>query len=445
MIKGIYRTKLPLTIFAALLLTAAGFAQQKRELTLDQSIQIGLENSKTLHSSKMKIMSAEARLSQMNASRLPSLSLGASYTHLSPINPFQVQTPFGNFVISPSILDNYSMKLSLQQPLFTGFKLSSSSDIARYNSLAAKQDYSKDEQDVIYSIKSAYWNLYLAGKSEEAINENVREVKAHLQDIQNFFKQGLATRNEVLKVEVQLSQSQLNQIDAKNSVNLAVVNLDNAIGLPLTTEIEVQKDVNVENENVAGLSQLIDMAIKNRPELKSMQYQIDASKSSITFAESDYYPQVVLAGEYVYAQPNQRILPTQNQFKGTWDVSVGLSFNLWNWGATKDQTTQAEAQFEQAKDSFKTLKDAVTLDVTQSYFNLVKAKEKVSVTKQAVSQAEENYRVTDDKFKQGLALNSELLDAEAALMQAKTNYAQAIVDYELSQAQLEKATGGKLN
>ncbi len=445
MIKGIYKIKFLTTILAALLFAGAGLAQQKRQLTLAQSIQIGLENSKTLHSSKMKITSAEAQLGQMNASMLPSLSLGASYTRLSQINPFQVQTPFGNFVISPSILDNYSATLTLQQPIFTGFKLSSSSNIAKYNSLAAKQDYNKDEQDVVYSIKSAYWNLYLAGKYKEAVDENVQEVKAHLEDIQNFFKQGLATRNEVLKVEVQLSQSQLNQIDAQNAVNLAVVNLDNAIGIPLTTDVEVQKDVNIESENIASLSQLIDLAVKNRPELKSMQYHIDASKSGITLAESDYYPQVFLSGQYVYAQPNQRILPTQNQFKGTWDVSVGLSLKLWNWGATKDQTTQAEAQFEQTKDTFKTLKDAVTLDVTQSYFNLVKAKEKVFVTKQGVSQAEENYRVTDEKFKQGLALNSELLDAEAALMQAKTNYAQAVVDYELAQAQLEKATGGKLN
>lgn len=444
MLSGIYRNILLTALFTAFLFSGAEFAQQ-RKLTLDQSIQIGMENSKTLHSSKMKILSSEAQLSQINSSMLPSLSFNGSYTRLSPITPFEVQFAGYNFVISPSILDNWNMKLSLQQPLFTGFKLSSSSNIAKYNSMAAKEDYNKDEADVIYTIKNAYWNLYLAGKFKEAVDENVQQVKAHLQDIQNFFKQGLATRNEVLKVEVQLSQSQLNQIDAQNSVNLAVVNLDNAIGLPLTTQIEVQNDADIDSENTAGLSDLIDMAIKNRPELKSMQFHIDASKSGITLAESDWYPQVYLSGEYLYAKPNQRILPTQNQFNGTWDVSVGLSLNLWNWGATKDQTTQAEAQFEQTKDTYKNLKDAVTLDVTQSYFNLVKAKEKVSVTKQAVNQAEENYRVTDEKFKQGLTLNSELLDAEAALMQAKTNYAQAVVDYQLAQAQLEKATGGKLN
>jgi outer membrane protein TolC len=411
---------------------------------LDESLKIGLENSKTLHSSKLKIVSAEAQLSSANAAGLPSLTLGANYTRLSSVDPYIITIQgFGSFTVSPAILDNYTAKLSLQQPLFTGFKISSNSDMAKNNSLAAKQDYSKDEQEVIYNVKNAYWNLFLAGKLKEAIDENVQQMKAHLEDIQNFFKQGLATKNEVLKVEVQLSEAQLSQIDARNSVKIATVNFDNVINIPLSTEIEIQKEVLVENENIEEIDQLIDKAMKNRPDLKSLQFRLEASKNGITAAQSGWYPQVVLSGEYDYEKPNSRVLPTENKFNGTWAVSVGLNYSLWDWGITKSQTTQAESQYEQTKDSFNTLKDAVTLDVTQTYYNLVKAKEKVLVTQQTVSQAEENYRVTDDKFRQGLTLNSELLDAEVALVQAKTNNAQSIADYELAKAQIERSTGGK--
>ncbi len=94
-----------------------------------------------------------------------------------------------------------------------------------------------------------------------------------------------------------------------------------------------------------------------------------------------------------------------------------------------------------AKDSYKIIKDGVTLEVTQNYLNLKKSEERMTVSEQNVGQAEENYRVTDDKFKNGLALNSDLLDAEVALLQAKTNYIQSIVDYELAQAQLKKSIG----
>lgn len=431
-------------LFVVLLLAGQGFGQEKRHLTLDESIQIGLRNSKTLHASKMRTLAAAAKVSEVGTARLPSLQVGATYTRLSKVPPFSVNTPFGNFDISPAIFDNYNLKLSLQQPIFTGFKLSSSYKMAEYASKAQNEEYTKDEQDLLYNIKNAYWGLFKANKFKEAIDENVQQVKAHLEDVKNFYKQGLATKNDVLKVEVQLSEVQLRQIDAKNSVRLAVINLDNVIGLPLSTDLDIQKNVDTQaGEIPEDLDGLVKKAMENRPELKAMKFKVDASKSGITLAESNWYPQVFLAGNYNYSKPNQRILPTKNEFYGTWDVSVGLSFDLWNWGKTIDQTDQAKAQYEESKDGLASLKDALTLEVTQDYYNLIKAKEKMLVSGQSVNQAEENYRVTDDKFKQGLTLNSELLDAEAALMQAKTSYAQSIVDYELAQAKLAKSTGGK--
>ncbi len=437
--------KLILILLIGFFISAEIKAQEVRKLNLEQSIKIGLENSKTIHSSRMNVVAAEAQMREVNTTRLPSLSFNATYTRLSKVPPFTIAIQgLGSLDISPSIFDNYSLALSLKQPLFTGFKLSSSYDMAKYNSLAAKQTYTQDEQNLILNIKNAYWNLFKAKKIKEVIDENVQQVKAHLTDIQNFFKQGLATRNEVLKVEVQLSEAQLNQIDAKNAVKLAIVNFDNVLGLPLSTEVEVQDSITVTNtDSMNDIDELISKAQDNRPELKAMLYKVKASEKGITFAKSDWYPQIFLAGDYNYAKPNQRLLPTKNEFYGTWDVSLGLSLSLWNWGATIDKTDQAEAQYEQANDGLKTLKDAVTLEVTQDYYNLIKASEKVTVSQETVKQAEENYRVTDDKFKQGMALNSELLDAETALKQARTNYTQALVDYELAKAQIEKATGGK--
>ncbi len=434
--------KLLLTLFTGILVSSTAFAQQK-EITLEEGIQIGLQNSKTLHSSKMKVLSAEANLSAISTLQLPSLSLNASYTHLSPVNPFAVPTPFGVFTISPSILDNYNLKLSLQQPLFTGFKLSSSSKIAEDNSLAAKQQYTQDEQNLILNIKNAYWGLFSAEKLKKAVDDNFLQVKAHLADIQNFFKQGLSTKNDVLKVEVQLSEIELQQIDAKNSVKIAIVNLDNVIGLPLSSDLQIPQNVSVSDNNEYDLTELIKEAIQNRPDLKAMEYQVEASKTGIALAQSNWYPQIYLTGNYYYSKPNQRILPSRNQFDATWDVGIGLSFNIWNWGATKDQTTQAEAQYEQSNDGLKSMKDAITLEVTQDYYNMIKAKEKILVAEQTVSQAEENYRVTDDKFKQGLALNSELLDAETALLQAKTNQIQSLADYELAVARIQRSIGTK--
>ena len=416
-------------------------AQETKKLTVDESIKIGLENSELIHSSKMKVEYANAKWSEVNTYMLPSLTFNAAYTRLSEVDAFILNTPFGDFNISPSIVNTYNMKLSLQQPLFTGFKLSSSSNIAEYNYEAQKQEYTKDEQELILNIKNAYWNLFKVIKVKAAVDENVDLIKAHLNDVKNFFENGISTKNDVLKVQVQLAEAQLRQIDAKNGVELAKSNLNNLIGLPLSTDIDVQSDVTIDEDTVPELDQLTQQAVENRPELKAMDFRLKAGESGITMAESGWYPQIYLTGNYYYSRPNQRIFPTEDKFKGTWDVGVGLQWNIWNWLQTSDQTTQAEAQYEQVKDSYKSMKDGITLEVTQNYLNMLKAKEKVMTANQSVHQAEENYRVTDETFKNGLALNSDLLDAEFSLMQAKTNYVQALADYELAKASLEKSIG----
>ena len=128
-------------------------------------------------------------------------------------------------------------------------------------------------------------------------------------------------------------------------------------------------------------------------------------------------------------------------FKDSWDVGVTLQFDIWNNLTTVYQTTEAQAQYEQTKDAIAMLKDGVTLEVTQSYLSFKQAKENIQLSQLSVDQADENLRVTQQKFKAGLTTNSEMLDAEVAQLQAKLQLTQALVDYELAQAKLEKAIG----
>ncbi len=416
-------------------------AQETKKLTLDESIKIGLENSEEIHSAQWRVTSADARLSELNAGRLPSLSLNANYTRLSPIDPYSISTPFGDFELNQNIVNTYGVKLTLQQPIFTGFRLKANSDIAEYNLESVKEDFNRDKNDLVYNIKKAYWNLFKANEVKKVIDENVGQTKVHLKDVQNFYDQGLATKNELLKVQVQLADVKLKQIDGNNQVRIAVISLNNIIGLPLSTKIEIADTVNPDEKIQADLDVLVNNAYKSRPELKSMEFKIKASESGITMAQAGWFPQIYLTGDYNYARPNTRIFPTEDKFKGTWDVNVTASFNLWNWGATSDQTTQAEAQFEQAKDAYKSLKDNVTLEVTKNYLEMMRSKESIDAANDNVNQAEENYRITEQQYKNGLTLNSELLDAEVALLQAKTNYVQSLVDYKLAVAQLEKSVG----
>jgi outer membrane protein len=437
-----------IVLFVSLLgsISFVAHAQEKLSLSLEQAVQIGLEKSRGLHASFMKVQYADSKSSEANTLLLPSLKFTGLYSRLSEIPPATVSFPglATPITISPSVFDSYNFRLSLQQPLFTGYKLQRNSDIAEYNAQATQKDYEKDKSDLVYNIKSAYWTLSQAMELQHVVDENVEQFKAHLKDVQSWQTQGMLTVNEVLKVQVQLSDAQLRQIDMRNNVELARIGLNSLLGMPLGTEVELTSTVRHEPRKYAGLPDLTLQAFERRPEYKSMEYKIKSGEAAVTLAQSNWWPQLYLTGDYFTARPNQRIFPTVDQFKDSWDLNVSVSFDVWNWGSTIHQTDQAKSQLTQAQDGLSQLRDAITLDVTRAYLNVRRSRERIGVAEQGVKQAEENYRVTAARFKQGLALNSDLLDAEVALLQARTNYTQALVEFDLSEAALDRAVGEQI-
>ncbi len=428
-----------------ILYSSVVFGQQKLSLTVEQAIQTGLENSKALKSSQFKVIAAEAKTSEAGAAGLPSLKVNAAYTRLSNVPassiPNFINPALPPIVLSPTVLNNYTMRATIQQPLFTGNRISGSEDIAEYSYEATKHDFQKDRSDLIYNIKNAYWNLYRANEFKKVVDENVGQIKAHATDAENLMKQGLLTNNDLLKVQVQLSDALVRQIDAKNNVTLSMIMLDNTLGLPLSTEVEILSQLQTGVAAQSDISTLVKKAVENRPDILGMNARLKISESSLSIARSGWYPQIFLVSNYNYLRPNSRIFPTKDEFKGTWDVSVSLSYDLWNWNTSGSQSTQAEAQLSQTEQALSQMKDGVLLDVTQSYLTVNQTNERAAVARKGVEQAEENYRVTNERYKKGLNVNSDLLDAEVALLQAKLNYTQSLIEYELSSARLSRSIG----
>ncbi len=433
---------------AVVLFVLAGLspAQESVDLSLDQALQVGFDKSKGLHASLMKVQYADAKSGETGTLLLPSVKFGGAYTRLSSVPSFEVNLPLPppaptHFVLAPAILDNYNLRVTVQQPLFTGWKVQGAVDAAEYTAQASQKDYDRDKSNLVFDITSAYWNLSKALELQKVVDENVEQVRAHVKDARSWESQGLITNNDVLKVQVQLSEAQLRQIDAKNGVQLARIALNNVIGIPLETDVRLTTTLDHKPREFAPLQSLVKQALDKRSDAEALKYRIKAGESGVSMAVSNWFPQVYLTGNYYINRPNQRFQPIVDQFKNTWDLGVGVSFDIWNWGTAIHQTDQAKAQLAQAQDGFAQLQDAITLDVTSNYLNLQRAKERITVAREGVQQAEENYRITNNKFKQGVSVNTDLLDAEVALLQAKTNYTQALTDYELAEAGLERAIG----
>ncbi len=439
--------KFAVAVVVVLALPLAAVAQ-RRPLSLEEALAAGIERSPGLHASRLELEAASARSREIAAGRLPSVKLGGGYTRLSEVPDFQVTLPISPnpIVVSQSYFDNFNLRLGIQQPLFTGFRLQAGEGSARLLEAAAGQDLEKSRAELAFAVKSAYWGLARAREFETVIDENVRQVGEHLKDVRAFFDQGLATRNDVLRTELELSNAEILKIDARNAAEIALTALASLIGLPpgsdvdLTTTVESRAS-RLPPEAGEGGADPIERALANRPEIKSAELRIKASQMGVKAARSGFFPQVYLSGNYYYLRPNPRILPSLDRFKGTWDLGVSVSFDVWNWGQTKLQAEQAEARLGQAREARKALEDQAVLEVTQCRLSLARAGEKVRVAGQAVGQAEENLRVTKERFKQGVALSSDVLDAEMALLQAKLGRTQAEIDRVLAQARLEKALG----
>ena len=413
---------------------------QKKSLTIEESLSIGLENSRVLHASQMKSEYAEAKAREVSASLYPSVKVQASYQRLSSVPEFKIPFP-GIPTIFPYIPDNYVARASFQQPLFTGWKLQGAADNASYQAEAMRSDGLKDKGELVFDIKSAYWNLFRAREIKRLADENITQVSAHVGDTENLMKQGLATANDVLKVKVQLSNSRILQSDAVSNVQVATIVFNSTVGLPLKTEIEITSLLTPTSKEFGELEKLLATASMQRPEILAMESRIKASDAAVVSAEGGWFPQIFLTGNYYYSRPNQRIIPFQDEFKGTWDFGLSIQFDLWNSLSTIHQTSQARSQHEQNKDLLATLKDGVTLEVTQNYLNYQQAKERIRLSELSVEQANENYRMASQKFKTGLTTSSELLDAEVALLQSKLQLTQALVDHEISEARLTKSIG----
>ncbi|HTR81831.1 MAG TPA: TolC family protein [Bacteroidota bacterium] len=413
---------------------------QERTLTLDESIAIGMENSKSLHTSQLKLEYADAKAGEVAAGLYPSLKAQAAYQRLSSVPVFTIPLP-GYPVSFPVILNNYAAKATLQQPIFSGWKLQSAANSAEYSAEASKRDVENDKAELVYNIKSAYWGVYRAKEFKRLSDENVNQISSHLDDIQSMFNQGMATTNDVLKVKVQFSSAKLMQSEAANNVQIAMISFNSTVGIPLTTQIIIGSKLTPTTKEFPPLDQLLGSAFTDRPDMQGMEWRLRAAESDVNGAKAGWSPQLFLTGNYYYSRPNQRIFPAVDAFKDSWDVGISLQFDIWNNLTTVYQTTEAESKYEQTKEGIAMLKDGVTLEVTQSYLAFNQAKENIQLSQLEVDQASENLRVTHEKFKAGRTTNSEMLDAEVALLQAKLQLTQSLVDFELAQAKLEESVG----
>jgi len=442
------------TIIVLLFLVFSSANSQVKTFNIKESIEVALENNYGLAVAEAQKMESFHNVGIQRTNMFPTLITNFNYTRLDVAPFFPTSTfaklggvqpggdtqPIEDMPKKITIGDdkNYSIGLSLRQPIFTGGKIKGSYNIAQYGALAADAEFEKKKRDLALEVKTAFWNVLKAFEYRKLMENSKKQVESHLQDVKNMYKVGMVTENDLLRTKVQLSKIEIEVIKSKHGLKLAKTSFCNVLGIPLDTKFELKEDVAVTKNFNIELDEALKKALKNREEIEALNYNLKIANESVKISKAGYFPDIFLVADYSYRRPNRQY---EKEFYNTWTVSLNAQFNIFDWGKTSYQISQAKSRKNQVENSLKQLKNGIKLEVTNAYYKLIEAKEKVTASELNKQQAKENFRVTNELFKQGLVSNTDLLDAQTLLTQAESEYINSKLELKLSIANLLKAMG----
>ncbi|HUT70269.1 MAG TPA: TolC family protein, partial [Desulfatiglandales bacterium] len=416
----------------------------------EESIKIALERSLSVLSADEEIRAKEFEERAAKAGFYPTLSTSYSYTRIdnSTVNDAKATTyPYnpltGTHVpweISPLTRDNYEWDLTATQPLFTGWRLTLSKDLASLGIDIAKIQKETAVQDLVLDVKAAYFGILKAEKLETVAKQAVDLLEAQLGVSQAFYEEGIIAKNDLLQTQVQMAQARQDLIRATNGVALAKSRFNTLLRRGIDEETRI-KDILDYEPVTLELSSALERAEVNRPEIKEVSLSVLSAEKRVQLSKSGYYPSVTLIGNYKRETDDWVLEAVSGEDPDIWTITVQGEWTFWEWGKTKHEVAAARARLAKARHLLNEVKDNIQLDVKNAYLSLREAEKNIQVAKTAVVQAEENFRMNEERYKQQVATATDVLNAQTLLTQARTNYFNALSDHNIAWARLERAMG----
>lgn len=416
-------------------------AQEKRKLTLQEAIDLSIKNSKQLKNNEAKIEEATAALKEAVERKLPDVSATGSYLRLNSPNVNLQVKPSGNGGGSSSEEPGkvsqaaYGM-LNATLPIYSGLRIKYGIESAKYLQQAVQLDADNQKEAVILNTIDAYNNLYKSKAAVDLVNESLQQARQRVKQFANLEQNGLLARNDFLKAELQASNTELSLLDAENNWKLANINMNLMLGLPDNTELEIDSTSFGQIASVKSIEEYIQLGLQNRKDLSALSYRKKAAGTGVKAAQGEKYPSLALTGGYAAVDvPN--LLTVTNAV----NIGLGVQYSLSSLWKNNAKVQQAKAREKQIEANEESLTDAIRLQINQAYQNYLVGQKKIDVYATAVRQATENYKIVKNKYDNGLATVTDLLEADVAQLQAKLNYAFAQSDAVVAYDKLLQTAG----
>lgn len=427
-------------LLLALLVTNPAAAQD-RTLTLDEALKLGLENSKVLKLSQSRIDQAVSQYEQAKDRSLPTGKASFGYNRAQiPANKLNL----GEESLSlPTSANAYLGTLSLNQVIWQGNKLKYARESTTLLTEVARLDAVNDKDQIAYSIINAYYNLYKVLQSKKVVQQNLATIDAQIKQSQRFFDQGLVTKNDVLRFQLQRSNIELNGIDLENNRRIINYNMDILLGLPEGTELNIEQ-ITEADRTALPLTAYLDSAMANRPEFKQNDLRTQVADINIKSIKANTSPTLSAAASAYYVGIAANPIPKTGNYITPISVGVTLGWDFGSLWTNKNKVKEAKLQREEVVINRGITTDNIKNEVNQSYQNYKAALDRISLLQTSINQALENNRILESKYKSNISSATDRADAQTLLYQAQINLELAKADAGLAYYTLIKSTG-KLN
>lgn len=432
-------------LIGCLLLTgtpSAGSAQTVEEqpgntpaLSLGDAVQEALEANLQLMISQDEIDAAENNRKVQRSNFLPTLN--ATYQY----NRNDEEGRLGGFVggITTSLLNEYSLVASFRQSVFEGFALINRYKVAELGLEVAQINEELTRQQIIFLAKNAYFSTLKAQKLVDVAKESVDVIEAQEEVAQNFYNVGMTPLNDLLEVQVRLANARQDLIVSQNNLRLAESQFNVVLRRPITAPVVIA-DVAVYVPVDKGIDYYIDYAEANRLEIEVAELEVQIADKEVRLAKKTFYPSVSVEGQWFRRSTEWDLRDDSDILDPDgWSITGIASWDFWDWGRTYYGSQERYQRLSQARHNLEDIQDQIALEVKEAYLKAVESQNNIKAVEKAIEQAKENLRINEERYKEQVATSTQVLDAQLLLSVTMSNYYNALYDFKIAEAALEKA------
>ncbi|TAN71570.1 MAG: TolC family protein [Methylobacter sp.] len=400
--------------------------------TLEDAWNSAINNNHQIKSAKADTSASEQQLHSAQGQRLPDLNVSSAYTQFSETPTAKTQIAGQTAQFSTTQAGSVKAQAIASVPIFTSGRISHSINAAEASLQAVQSNEITSVLNIKMQVAEAYIAVLRMDSALQVAQSHVDTLELHTKDVNNLFDQGMVARNDVLAANVERVNAQQLVVQANNQLDIAKARYNQLLDRNLDDEVKLAQQF--PDTPQGSLNELSGNAVKQRPELVALAQQIKSLEQQAQSVKAGLLPQVAVNGGYQYQENRYQA------FEGMWMANVGVDWKLFD-GSSGHRSDTLTRQALSLKEQHDDLSSMIGLQVRQAWLDIQETQKRIAVTQQAIAQADENIKVTADRYQQGLSTNTEVLRAEDLRTTTHYNFNNANYDAALASLHLRRALG----